>query len=538
MGCVTSITRPDGAPGTRTDLVILASLGGIAALAFAVRLFVGLQTNLDADEAVEAIAALHILKGHFVLMEADAHYLGALDSYILAPFVFLFGTTLLAVRLCFSVVGAVYATAMFFLGRSIFGDRRKGLAMAAISAVFPLFAITFGIRARTYGVLLPLEALLLLMTIRIGWAKRPVLRRDWVLLGLVAGVAVWHDVLLAVPLVICGLLLLGRARAIGWLRLRQGLGIAAVAALVGFSPWIVYNLLTRLGSLRHLYTPLSVYSVPTLTAAGQVLTRALPIFVGARVNFCGPEVVPAWVVDAGMGLLAVAVLWLRRSSAVAALHGQLSELDPVDWALLVAPLAVAVVTIHWFNSLSCEPRYLMPLAVPLVLVVTLLLVAHGPMRVAGAIALAGCLAMSAITVNTTIETRHNLVVVPGAPQTKVDLALAAAALERLRPEAIWAQYWLARPIEFYSGDRFIVGEYGGYVGFPEIQTAALAAAHPSWLFVEGDPKMVIFEAECARRGVTYQRSTPIAGLVFFDHLSGRLIPDDLGFRTQTVGQAA
>jgi hypothetical protein len=471
-------------------------------------------------------------------MEADAHYLGALDSYILAPFIAIFGTTLLAVRACFSVVGAAYATTMYFLGATIFKDRRKGLVMAAVSAVFPLFTVTFGIRARTYGVLLLIEAIVLLLTIRIAWPREPATRRDWALLGLIAGVAVWHDVLLAVPVAICGLILLGRADVIGWPRLREGLATAILAALVGFSPWIVYNALTRLGSLRHLYTPLSLYSVPTLTAARQVLTRALPIFVGARVNFCGPEAVPFWVVDGVLLLLAVAVLWLRRTGVRAALGGRFAALEPADWVLPIAPLAILLVTVHWFNSLSCEPRYLMPLAVPLVLALTLLIVAPGPMRAAGLLALAGFLAVSAITVRTTLESRHNLVVVPGAPQVKLDLAAAAAALERVHPDAVWAQYWLARPIEYYSADRFVVGEYGGYVGFPEIQTAALAAAHPAWLFVDGDPKVAAFTAECGRRGITYQRGSPIPGLVFFDHMSDRLTPDDLGFRTQTVKQAA
>jgi len=145
--------------------------------------------------------------------------------------------------------------------------------MAAISAVFPLFAITFGIRARTYGVLLPLEAVILLLTIRMAWPSGAVTRRHWALLGLVAGVAVWHDVLLAVPLAICALLLLGRGSVLGWAQIRSGVPTATIAGLVGFSPWIAYNLLTRLGSLRHLYTPLSVYTVSTLTAARQVLAR-------------------------------------------------------------------------------------------------------------------------------------------------------------------------------------------------------------------------------------------------------------------------
>ena len=99
-------------------------------MAFAVRLIAGMHTSLDGDEAVEAITALHIVRGHLVLMESNAHYLGALDSYILAPFVAIFGTTLLAVRLCFSLVGAAYAAAMYFLGTAIFRDRRAGLVRA------------------------------------------------------------------------------------------------------------------------------------------------------------------------------------------------------------------------------------------------------------------------------------------------------------------------------------------------------------------------------------------------------------------------
>ena len=278
--------------------------------------------------------------------------------------------------------------------------------------------------------------------------------------------------------------------------------------------------------------------MPTLTAAGQVLTAALPIFSGARVDFCGPQTVPWWLVDGGLGGLALAVLWLRRASVRAALHRNFTELEPADWFLLIAPLAVVVVTVHWFNGLSCEPRYLMPLAVPLVLALTLLVIAAPPYRAAGLVLLASCLVMSAFTLTTTVATYENLVVVPGAPQTKVDLAAAAAALDRQPPDAIWAQYWLARPIQFYGADRFPVGAYGGYVGFPDVQTEVLKSPHPSWLFIEDDPEIAVFEHVCSQRAFTYQRSSPVRGLVYFDHLSGRVSPDDLGIRTQTVGQAA
>src|SRR5947199_200235 len=95
----------------------IGALGLIVALALVVRLIVGSQVPLDADESVEAITAIHILHGHVALMESNARYLGALDSYVLVPFIALFGTTVTAIRIAFAIVGAAFVGLMFFLGR-------------------------------------------------------------------------------------------------------------------------------------------------------------------------------------------------------------------------------------------------------------------------------------------------------------------------------------------------------------------------------------------------------------------------------------
>lgn len=156
---------------------MLAGLAAIVLLAFALRLAIGLLTPLDADESVEGIAALRILHGHLVLMESNARYLGALDSYLLAPFVAVFGPTLLAIRVALSVVGAGYVAGTFALGRRLFGSDRDGLLLAGIAAVFPLFALSYGIKARTYGVLLLLEVICLLGGLRPGRRVVRVARR-------------------------------------------------------------------------------------------------------------------------------------------------------------------------------------------------------------------------------------------------------------------------------------------------------------------------------------------------------------------------
>ena len=58
---------------------------------------------------------------------------------------------------------------------------------------------------------------------------------------------------------------------------------------------------------------------------------------------------------------------------------------------------MAVGTVKWFNALSCEPRYLMPLAVPLVTAVVLLHGAGWLMRGAAAAFLVALLAISVLT---------------------------------------------------------------------------------------------------------------------------------------------
>lgn len=515
---------------------MIGILGLVVIAAFLARLAVGTIVPLDADEATEGVAAYHILHGHFVLMEANARYLGALDSYLLAPFVAVFGTSVTAIRVGMSLMGAIYAVLMFALGWLAFGRHRAALLMAGIAAVFPLFALTYGVKARTYGVLLLLEALCLILAVRLGWPSRPLRTRDWVVFGFAVGLSVWHDVLLAIPVFVAVVALLARGSAIGWAQLRRGTALWVGAAIVGFAPWIVYNIHTHLGSLRHLYTPLTTYSVPTSQAIKDVLAIALPIFVGDRVNYCGPSTIPNLAIDFVLLLLLGLVVWARRHTWIALARGRFAVIEPVDMILVIGPLAVVAVTAKWFNSLSCEPRYLMPLAVPLVAAFVLLLSQRAASAIA-AILLVGLLVISVFTAQRQAMLTSNLVVVPRAPSVRVDWPTLVKALEARHPQAIWAQYWLARPIQYTSADQLVVGEYGGYVGFPETQLAALAASHPSWLFVTGSADIPTFEAACSKRGITYTKVTMPDDLVLYADLSQAIAPVDAGFPTQSVSQA-
>src|SRR5207244_3664597 len=103
----------------------------------------------------------------------------ALDCYFIAPFLAVLGPTLLAVRAAMSLVGALYVAAMWWLGRLLFRSPRGGLLLAAVAAVFPLFAVDYAVKARAYGSLLLLEALLLALSVRVVWPNREPRRRAW-----------------------------------------------------------------------------------------------------------------------------------------------------------------------------------------------------------------------------------------------------------------------------------------------------------------------------------------------------------------------
>ena len=138
-------------------------------------------------------------------------------------------------------------------------------------------------------------------------------------------------------------------------------------------------------------------------------------------------------------MLAAAVLWIRRKALGEVLRGRL---EPVDLVLLVAPLSVLAVTLRWFNGLSCEPRYMMPLAVPLAMAAALVLRQSPPWRWSAALLAAAWLAVATVTTACTVEQNRLLLVIPGQV-VRIDVASAGKVLaaappgERSGPNTGW-----------------------------------------------------------------------------------------------------
>jgi 4-amino-4-deoxy-L-arabinose transferase-like glycosyltransferase len=500
-------------------VVSVAPVVALMALGFAARLALGLRTQLDADEATLALAGLHISQGHLVLMEPNAQYLGALDSYVSAPFIALLGPNLLAIRAATATVGAAYVLSMYALGRVIFGSHRAALLLALIAAVFPLFAVSWGAKLRDHAELLGLEAASLALAGLAGWTARRTHLVWWSALGFVVGVAMWNDVSFAIVAAVIAMALLIRGPAIHWATTLRGGVAAAAGAVIGFAPWLVFN-------ARHHFLSLAALPAPHIsykTGLSNLLSEQLPILVGGT-RACGNDVVPTWVSDGAIAIVVLGVLWLRRQTIVSVATGHLTKFTPLDLTLAVAPAVVILSVLSRTNYVTCEPRYQLPLAIPLAVGLATILLVKMPWRAVFALAAGSWLVISGIAASgLLVEMRSGT---PTGGVVPFDLSAGLSLINQQHPQAVWAQYWLARPLSYYSGDTLVVGEFGGYVGFPERQAQALAAVRPDWVFAAPDTQIDDFERACQKRGVTFVK-TEGGGLVLFSHLSARLQPQDV-----------
>jgi 4-amino-4-deoxy-L-arabinose transferase-like glycosyltransferase len=503
------------APTATTAGIVVA----LMLLGFGVRLLLGMRAQLDADEATFALAGLHVAHGHFLLMEPNGQYLGALDAYVAAPFVAVLGTNLVAVRLPLALVGALYVLSMYFLARTLFPQRTYAIVTMLVAAIFPLFSVFWGAKMRGGYTELPVfEALCLGLCAKIGWGEGKRLRW-WALLGLIAGVALWSDLLFLVVAAMIALGLLIRGPAIGWPAFQRGGALAVGTGVVGLLPWLAFNLPNNL---------LSLHSIPKNyvgfgTGVKNLLSEHLPILVGGS-SSCGHDVVPPIVSDALLSVVVVALLWVRRRTLGHLLAGRFSQFEPLDLVLLILPATFAFLVFSRINYDPCAPRYVMPMTVPLVVGVVTLLTVRWPWRAVSIFVASIWLVVSAIAASGPLvemqSTTFTGSVIPS------DLGPGLAMINREHPGALWADYWLSRPLSYYSGDTLDIAEYGGYVAFAERQQRVQTAARPSWVFVAGDPEISDFERFCARHAVSFMKVQE-GGLVLYDRVSTTIAPADV-----------
>jgi 4-amino-4-deoxy-L-arabinose transferase-like glycosyltransferase len=489
------------------------------ALAFVVRLVLGLRTQLDPQEATLGLTALHIVHGQLPLMDPDAQYLGALDAYLIAPFVAVFGAGLAAVRIGLAFIGALTALSAYWFGRIALRRASDAVIAASVVAVFPMFAAYWSTRLHPGGAeLLLLETFCLAVAARVGWGRGDRLRW-WVLLGLAAGVAVWSDPIFVCVVVAIAVGLLLRAPRIGWPNVSRGASAAVIAWVAGILPWLVYNLPNGFPSLHAI--PRSGAGVGS--GIRTLLSDQLPVLLGGS-SSCGHPVLPKVITDVVFAAVLLALLWSRRLTLRYLLAGHWTGLSYVDLALLVIPVALAGVVVTGANADSCAAQTLLPIAVPLALGVAAILVERDRWRPIALCLAAAWLVVSVIAAAGTLP--DSATSTASGTAIPANLGPGVALLEEHRPAAIWAEYSLSRLLSYDSGDTLPIAEYGGTVGFLARQQQVETALDPAWVFVTGDPHIASFLAACRAHSIAYTVATG-GGLVLYSNLSGPLEPIDV-----------
>jgi len=490
---------------------------------------------ITSDEAIGGLMAQQALHGHFTAFYWGQSY-GGVEPYLIALQYKVFGFTASLLGGVATVLAIGSGLVTWRIARRLVSDGALAALAGAVAWAIPTSAMS----SSTYewgfrGVALLCGLLLLLLSLRVADGHQRA--RDFVALGLVAGLGWWSSpeivyfVLPAVVLLVQSFRAdLTAARGPRWVRL---LLIGVAAACVGALPWLWANLRSGFASFNQtayadapgyterlrLFFHYSVGMLFSLRATGSgawLLWRPLSVLL--LIGF--------------LGALAVAVvLCLRRGGRSLA----------IALGVLAFPLLVAYSPASWFWQDGRYVGYVVPLFV-LVLVFGCADLARRlrpgrPERDAGTRTLARLLA-GGLAIALVALTVANFAVFGNPHQSffanwgdpNRPTQDSVAKLESAGVRDGYADYWVAYRLDFLSGGKLQLT----VVGTDPDRWAALnqkvaAGGPPAWIFVQpnatalgqftGTPQIVgpasiseaQFIADLHRLGIGYR--TVNAGLV-------------------------
>ena len=270
----------------------------------------------NADEAVVALMARHILQGERPWFFYGQAYMGSLDAYLVAAAFRLLGERVLAIRLIQVTLFVAFLATSYPATLRLTASRHTA-ALVVLLLAFPPVLLTLYTTASLggYGEALLAGNLLLWWGHRLGWedAQRWGL---WLAWGLAAGLGFWAMGLTLVYLAPVALWLLWRLRARAW----RGYLLATLGFAAGSLPWWLGNLNHVDAGVAELFGTAVSSTATAGSLVGNVGARAfnflllgLPALFGLRFPWSveGP---PLWLGVPSLALyLGALVLGLRRS---------------------------------------------------------------------------------------------------------------------------------------------------------------------------------------------------------------------------------
>jgi hypothetical protein len=319
--------------------------------------------RLDSDQAVTGLMGAYVLRGEFPTFFWMQDHAGVPESYVAAPFFFLFGISRRTLDLVPALGTLALAVAVYRTGAVLFGHGVGLLGVLFTTVVSAYVAANYTL-ARSYYVEHLLVGQVVLLGAALWLARRlsePARCRVAIAMGLAGGLGLYFNFQIVDALVpaVLALLLVDPAlpfRRAAWL----GLGAFGLGSL----PFWAYN-------LSHDWATFATGArfqgrFPGGEAARILFFDLLPVILGVRAgtdqpaHLPGPLALTAPLIAGG----AVALLVARVGMGLPRLR---RDTGLAGEALLLVAITVTFGVI-WYGGYVRVPRYLLPLIPPLALV--------------------------------------------------------------------------------------------------------------------------------------------------------------------------
>lgn len=321
-------------------------------LAVGVRLALWTQPKYSSaqfEEALEGLMARHFLKGEITPFLWGQTYLGTLETYFMAFFFWLFGSSMVTLRIGPFLVSLASLAGVYFLGRELFNRKIACLALFFL-AVPPFLFLHLSLMTYTgYHSSVALGALVMLLTYRMLFRRGEVARPSlhYLAIGFLCGLMFWLH-----PFTIsfsgATLLLFLACEKNFW----RGRGILLFVAggLIGAAPLIGWNLTHRFATFASEVTGHEAH--PGFNRLIHILILKVPYILGMERR--GWQKIVFWI------LYAPFYLFLFVASARAFLNllrrGN-AKWDAASFLAFYFAMGVAAMLMFQYNN----PRYLFPL---------------------------------------------------------------------------------------------------------------------------------------------------------------------------------
>jgi hypothetical protein len=502
------------APGLR-----LAGVLG-AALVIRVAMLGSTLSRLDGDEAVTGIMAQRVNEGHHLAFFAGQAYQGSGEQYLQAVVLRFLPDTPFTLRLPQVALTVLACAGVYLLARRCLRSEGRALLAAALFAVGPFFSVWWSVKSRgAYDSALVLGLAGLLVALWIEPDDRRALAK-FGLFGLVCGLGFWANWQAAYLLLPAGLWIVG---TLGW-RLLRTVPAAVLGFVIGAAPSLGHLFLTGPLEAAGQHPPSTLQF-----RARQVVTSVIPQFVGVQT---GPEAVVSWLRPALITILIAAALaaalWFRRRGLLDMLLLRRERREPVD-LLIFCVVLTPVLYAQSAAARNTFPGYMYPLyavmpvmlaAVPLPAVLRRRWL---PVSLAAGVVMASA-GLCWLTARQFWDRGEYVVPLNTGERIPTDqLPAVIDALVAEGARTVFADYWIANPMQFLAEGRLVASSTSTY-RFPAITAAAKADPSPALVVPAGPRADALRDAIIAAGSIARERR--IGDLALFTGIRPGLAPTE------------